>query len=205
MRVSGEAPASQEDFILHPGARLLLGHWLALKGGRPAPSRGDLDLRQLRRQAPWLFILSLGGEADRYTYRLAGTGICGFMRHEITGTGFLAGWGHFERGAIARALGGVTGRFQPAHFRIHYLTDRGQKISADMMALPITARDGQAVHVLGGLFPHGSPELWNYDQLAPSGLAGIRLFAGDTGEMEVANAAQAPRKFRLISGGLDRP
>ncbi|MCA3555812.1 PAS domain-containing protein [Aestuariivirga sp.] len=205
MWVSGEARPSQEDLILHPGVRLLLGHWLALKGGRPAPSRGDLDLRQLRRQAPWLFILAPGSGPDRYIYRLAGTGICEFMRHEITGTGFLAGWGRVERAAILRALGDVTGKLQPAHFRIRYLTDRGQKIGADMLALPMTARDGEAVHVLGGIYPHGSPELWSHDRLAPCDLAAIRLFGGNTGDPESTSIAQAPRKFRLISGGLDRP
>lgn len=203
MWVSGEARGSQEDLILHPGARALAGHWLALKGDRPAPTRGDLDLRQMRRQAPWLFILEPGGEANGFIYRLAGTGLCAFLKKEMTSGDFLAGWGRFERGAMARALGAVTARLQPAHFRIRYLTDRGQKIGADMLALPITARDGRAVHVLGGLYPHGSPEIWSYDRLAPADLAGVRLFEGRPETMGVLPAAQAPRKFRVISGGLD--
>ena len=36
MWVSGEARGSQEDLILHPGARTLLETWAGLKGGRPA-------------------------------------------------------------------------------------------------------------------------------------------------------------------------
>jgi hypothetical protein len=205
MWVSGEARGSQEDLILHPGARTLLGHWLGLKGDRPAPSRGDLDLRQLRRQAPWLFILEPAGEAHGFTYRLAGTGICSFLRRETTGSDFLTGWERFERSAIARALGAVTTNLQPAHFRIRYLTDRGQKIGADMLALPMASRDGKAMHVLGGLFPHGNPEIWTYDRLTPSDLAGVRLFEGEPDTMGARSVAQAPRKFRLISGGLDRP
>lgn len=204
MWVSGEARGSQEDLILHPGARMLLGQWLDLKAGRPAPSRADLDLRQLRRQAPWLFILEPAGEGPGFSYRLAGTALCAFLKTEMTGRDFLAGWGRFERGALAGALGTVTGRLKPAHFRIRYLTDRGQRIGADMLALPLTARDGRSVHVLGGLFPHGNPEIWSYDRLTPADLAGVRLFDGRPDPGSLA-PAQAPRKFRLISGGLDLP
>ena len=203
MWVSGEARGSQEDLVLHPGARLLLGQWLDLKGDRPAPARGDLDLRQFRRQAPWLFILEPAGEASRYSYRLAGTALCAFLKAEMTGADFLAGWDRTQASAISRGLGAVTGRLQPAHFRVRYLTDRGQKIGADMLALPMTARDGRSVHVLGGLFPHGSPEIWTYDRLAPADLAGVRLFEGRPEMMGIVPAAQGPRKFRVISGGLD--
>ena len=201
MWVSGEARGSQEDLILHPGARQLLAQWLALKADRPAPPRNDLDLRQIRRQAPWLFILETAGEARSFSYRLAGTALCAFLKKEMTGTPFLAGWDRFERSAIAGALDAVTGRLQPAHFRLRYLSDRGQKIGADMLATPMMARDGRQVQVLGGLFPHGNPEIWTYDRLTPADLASVRLFDGAA----AGTVPQAPRKFRLISGGLDQP
>ena len=205
MWVSGETRGSQEDLILHPGARKLLSLWMDLKGERAAPARGDLDLRQVPRQAPWLFILEPAGEAQRFTYRLAGTALCGFLRKEVTGSDILAGWGRFERGAIARALSTVTSRLQPAHFRLRYVTDRQQRIGADMLALPITARDGRTVHLLGGVFPHANPDIWHYDRLAPADLAAVRLFDGRPASLGARNGAQAPRKFRLISGGLDLP
>lgn len=209
MWVSGEARGSQEDLILHPGTRALLAQWLALKGERPAPARDDLDLKQFRRQAPWLFILEPAGEDHGFRYRLAGTALCSFLRREMTGADFLAGWERTERRAILQALGTVTTRLQPAHVRIRYLTDRGQHIGADLLALPMMARDGTSVHVLGGLFPHGNPEIWSYERLSPADLADLRLLARDGAGIiraaAPAAAAQAPRKFRLISGGLDRP
>ncbi|MCX7348325.1 MAG: PAS domain-containing protein [Alphaproteobacteria bacterium] len=182
MWVSGEARGSQEDLILHPGARLLLDTWLTLKGERAAPSRSDLDLRQMHRQAPWLFILEPVQGARTFTYRLAGTGLCGFLKQDMTGCDFLAGW---ER------------------FRLRYLTDLEQRIGADMLALPMTARDGETVHVLGGLFPHGNPDIWSYERLAPADLAAVRLFGNKPEKIGVRPDVQAPRKFRLISGGLD--
>lgn len=205
MWVSGEARGSQEDLILHPGARRLLGLWQELKGERDLPARADLDLAQLRRQMPWLFIVEPAGEALSYRYRLAGTGICGFLKREVTGTDFLADWDRFERGAIARGLAAVTGSLRPAHFRLRYLTDHGQKIGADMLALPMLARDGSSVQVLGGLFPHASPEIWHYDALSPADLAAVRILEPGHDTLAVAEETQAPRKFRVISGGLDHP
>jgi len=205
MWVSGEARGSQEDLILHPGARKLLGLWLDLKDQRPAPVRTDLDLRQFRRQAAWLFIVEPVGKARGYTYRLAGTAVCAFLKQEMTGKDFLTGWEPFERSSIQRALGVVTTKLQPAHFRLRYRTDKGQKIGADMLALPVMARDGLNVHVLGGLFPHGNPDIWHYERLAPADLASLRMFDGRPENMGARPEPQAPRKFRLISGGLDLP
>ena len=205
MWVSGEARGSQEDLVLHPGAHALLERWITLKGERGAPGRDDLNLKQLRRLAPWLFILEPAADGLSYGYRLAGTALCAFLKREMTGSDFLAGWERFERGAIRGALGTVTGQLQPAHLRIRFRTDRGQKIGADVLALPMTARDGRAIHVLGGLFPHGSPEIWQYDRLVPADLAGLRLFDGRADAAAGHLVAQAPRKFRLISGGLDHP
>lgn len=202
MWVSGEAQGSQEDLILHPGARRLLASWSELRGDRQVPERSDLDLRQVRRQAPWLFILERAGETPDFTYRLAGTAVCSFLGREVTGTDFLAGWERFERRAMLAALSAVTSHLQPAHFRIRFLTEAGQRIGADMLALPMLARDGRNVHVLGGLFPHANPEIWHYARLTPADLASVRLLReGQAG----SSPAQAPRKFRLISGGLDLP
>ena len=205
MWVSGEARGSQEDLILHPGARTLLRSWMSLKGERPALARGDLDLRQVPRQAPWLFIVEPSGEAGSYAWRLAGTGIGAFLKREMTGTDFLAGWERFERDAISRALTAVRTKLQPAHFRLRYITDRGQRIGADMLALPMTARDGKTIHMLGGLFPHANPEIWHYDTLRPADLAAVRLFDATPENAGGRAKAQAPHKFRLISGGLDQP
>jgi hypothetical protein len=74
-----------------------------------------------------------------------------------------------------------------------------------MLALPMTARDGRNVHLLGGLFPHANPDIWHYDTLAPADLAAVRLFDGRPAGLGARDVAHGPRKFRLISGGLDLP
>ena len=200
MRVSGEARGSQVETILHPGARWLIATWVKAKGAKPRPDRADVDLAQVPRLAPWLFIAE-ATPAGGYGYRLAGTGLCGFLGREVTGTDLLAGWDLFESGVIDRALRSVVRRNRLAHLRLRFLTDRGETVGADMPALPMTARDG-TVHVLGGLFPHADPKLWTYGSLAPVEVAAARVI--DPKRQEIAaEDPQGRRKFRVISGGLD--
>lgn len=201
MWVSGEAQGSQEETVLHPGARWLLRCWEVLRAGRPAPGRADLDLAQMPRLAPWLFILEPGA-AKGWRYRLAGTSLCAFLGREVTGTDPAAGWERFERGVIDRTLAGVADHDKQAQLRLRFLTDRGEHIGADMPLLPLVARDGETRHVLGGLFPHGDPSLWQYRRLVPSELAAARFLEQGLASPVPEAEQQARRKFRVIEGGL---
>lgn len=201
MWVSGEALGSQAETEPGARARLLLRVWQGLKGPRSAPGRADLDLRQLPRLVPWLFIAEPKPGTSTLAWRLAGTGITQFFGREVTGGDFLSGWAHFERGVMARALGAVTRRHQTALFRLRYITDRGQPVAAELLALPMLARDAETTHVLGGLFPQDEPKPDHYERLVPSEVAALRLF--ERGEDGEAGGTQARRKFHVISGGLD--
>lgn len=204
MWVSGEARGSQAETVPGPEARMLLGIWQEMKGRHSAAARGDLDLRQLPRLVPWLFIAEPAAGSSSLacslTWRLAGTGIGQFLGREVTGSDMLAGWAPFERGVLARALGAVTRRHQTALFRLRFLSDRGTAHEAEMLALPMLARDGATTHVLGGLFPAEEPKPHHHDRLTPAEVTAARLT--DTGEALHAGEAQARRKFRVITGGL---
>lgn len=194
MWVSGEARGSQAETELPPQAVMLLRIWQEMKGTRSAPERGDLDLRQLPRLVPWLFIAE--PRDTGFAWRLAGTGLCAFHGRELTGSDFLAGWERFEREAMGQALAAVTEGHDRAVMQLRFRTDRGQTIAAQLLALPMLAKDG-ATHVLGGLFPEDCRGLNHYDSLAPAELVQLRMLDGAMAE------TQARRKFRVISGGLD--
>lgn len=202
MWVSGEARGSQAETELGQRARMLLRIWQGLKGERSAPLRGDLDLRQLPRLVQWLFIAEPAREGGAFTWRLAGTGITGFLGHEVTGSDVLAGWERFERGVIARSLAAVAERHESALLRLRYRSDRGDTADAEMLALPMLARDRETTHVLGGLFPKLDAPLRHYDRMTPAEIAAARLL-GDDDLAAPAFSAQARRKFHVISGGLD--
>jgi hypothetical protein len=114
----------------------------------------------------------------------------------------LAGWERFERGVIARSLAAVTARHECALLRLRYRTDRGELAEAEMLALPMLARDQETTHVLGGLFPKDAAGLRHYAHMTPAMIAGARLLTADDLSAP-AFSAQARRKFHVITGGLD--
>lgn len=190
----------QDGSELEPGNRMLLEHWEAFRDGRTAPRRGDLDLRQMRRLLPGVFIAEKD-HYDGYIWRLAGTGICHLFRREMTGRDFLEGWMSFERGVITRFLTGVAEDHRQVSFRLQLHTDRGQKIDVEMLALPLIGACG-TTQVLGGFSPLEDSQLKIYGGISDMELASARFLSGQEAARDPSRAIDARRQFRLIAGGL---
>jgi hypothetical protein len=197
MWVNEQARPSQAETI-HPLSRLLFQHWEGMRGARSAPSRNDLDLKQMRKLVPSLFIAEQGAAMQGFRWRLAGTAVCALLGREVTGSDVVAGWPEFEANVIRRFLAGVSGSHQPALLRLRFTTDRAQHITAEMAAFPLTAADGTATHVLGGLFTFADPELKHYDGIIARELVSARFARNEP----LAAPAPARRGLRVITGGL---
>lgn len=191
----------QDKTALEPGNRKLLEHWDHFRAGRPAPARGALDLRQMRRLLPGVFIAEKDNY-DGYIWRLAGTGICHLFRREMTGRDFLDGWMSFERGVITRFLTGVADDCRQVSFRLRLHTDRGQTIHVEMLALPLLAADGVSVHVLGGFSPLEDSQIKIYGAITDMELLSARFLSGFELGRDAGSAIEARRQFRMIEGGL---
>ena len=196
MWVSEEPRASQEERV-HPFSSMLLKAWEAMRGERSAPRREDLDLKQVRKLLPGLFIAEQDAPSGDFVWRLAGTAVTALMEREVTGRSMTEGWDSFESGTIRRFLSGVSGTHRPGLLRMRFLTDRGQWIVAEMPAMPLMAADGQTTQVLGGLFAFPDPELKHYDALKGRELLFARHADGET----PAAPSPGPRRFRVITGG----
>ena len=134
MWVSEELRASQEERV-HPFSSMLLQAWEAMRGERSAPLRQDLDLKQVRKLLPGLFIAEQDAPSGDFVWRLAGTAVTALMEREVTGRSISEGWDSFESGTIRRFLSGVSGTHRPGLLRMRFLTDRGQWIVAEMAAM----------------------------------------------------------------------
>jgi hypothetical protein len=200
MWVSEEQRASQAESV-HPNSRMLFHAFEKMRGERSAPAREDLDLKQIRKLVPSLFIAEHCASSGDFRWRLAGTAVSALMGHEVTGSAIAAGWDKCESNAIRRFLAGVSGTHQPGLLRMRFMTDRGQWIVAEMFAVPLMAADGLSTQVLGGLFTFPDPALKHYDavtgrELLPAGLS--------SGEPAAALPTEN-RRFRVINGGRSEP
>ncbi len=187
--------------MLEPGNQALLQHWDSFRTGNPAPRRSDLDLRQMRRLLPGMFIAESDG-LEGYTWRLAGTGICHLFRREMTGRDFLGGWMSFERGVMTRFLAGVTEDYRQVSFRLRLNTDRGQRIHLEMLALPLIAADGVTTQILGGFSPLEDSQIQIYSKISEMELTSARFLSPLDLGRDAETPLEARRKFRMIEGGL---
>jgi hypothetical protein len=206
MLVSDEHTSSQDEtHILHPSSRALFRFWESMRAEKAAPRRDELDLRKIRALVPNLFIADYAAKARMFRWRLAGTGICEVFRRELTGTNVLAGWDHFEADTIARFLTGTIRNLQPCLLRFRFFTDRDQVIGAEFVGFPLTAADGAATHILGGLFPFRDPGSLGYTALTHFELSAARsiwteLLPSDAPTPQAT--AGVVRNFQVITGGL---
>jgi hypothetical protein len=204
MVVTGQTETSQDDSqILHPSSRALFRFWETMRAERAAPHRALLDLSRVSGLVPDLFILEPDRPRRSYRWRLAGTQICEFFRCELTGQDFFAGWDSFERETIRRLLDGVTGRLQPAVFRLRLHISPDQIVGVEMIALPLQAQNGAGIQVFGGFFPFRDISGLRYDAIAAREMASARVIWTEPlpGDRLLSGAAGL-RNFKLIRGGL---
>jgi hypothetical protein len=196
MWVSEEQTASQAESA-HPYSGMLLRAFEKMRGERSAPQREDLDLKQIRKLVPSLFIAEHCASSGDFRWRLAGTAVCVLMGHEVTGSGVAEGWDKIEGNTIRRFLAGVCGTHKPGLLRMRFMTDRGQWIVAEMTAVPLMAADGLSTHVLGGLFTFPDPGLKHFDEVTGRELVQASASSGE----RPAGLATENRRFRVITGG----
>ena len=201
MWVNEEFRASQEE-TAHASSRLLFEAFDAMRGERSAPRREDLDLRQVRRLVPYLFIAEQDASSRDFRWRLAGTAVCALMGGEVTGRSFTTGWAEFEANLIRRVLTSVSASHQPALMRMRFITDQGQAIVAEMAAVPLMAADGQTTQVLGGLFAFADPAIKHFDALTGRELVSARRDSSEA-MAAVLPEPQPQRRFRVITGGRE--
>ena len=99
----------------------------------------------------------------------------------------------------------VTG-LQPCLVRYHLTTDTGQVIGAELLGLPILARNGMRFHIFGGIFPLRDISQLGYGSITALELSAARSIwteplPGDKLVASLNNPPAPPSGLRLIRGG----
>jgi hypothetical protein len=195
-----------ESHILHPGTRTLYRYWETIRAENAAPNRDDLDLKQITAIVPNLMMLERDNMRQTYNWRLAGTNTCMLHRRELTGTNVLTGWDKFERDTINKLLDKVVTSLQPCLIRFRLTTNMDQVIGAEMLGLPLHARNGSRFHVFGGVFPFRDVASIDYESIKQMELSGARTIwtehlPGDKLVAQLSNGSRQMAGLRVIQGG----
>ena len=207
MLVNDSKDASQAyAHIMHPGTRALFSFWEKIRGEKAAPNRDDLDLRQISALVPNLLIMERDHLHQTFKWRLAGSEVSQLFRRKLTSTNALAGWSSFERNTLKQLFNAVVTSLQPCLVRFHLTTDTGQVIGAELLGLPILARNGMRFHIFGGIFPLRDVSNLGYGAVTFVELAAARSIWTEPlpGDKLVASLNRPdirPGGLKLIKGG----
>lgn len=201
-----KATATPEE-ILHPGSRALFRYWEAVRGEMSAPPRDWLDLQKIRSLVPFLFMIERT-PTHGFAWRLAGTKVCDLWGMELTGMPALAQGDPFERETVSRLLDGVVDEHQPFVLRFRLTSTLGMMVAAELVGLPLRARNNAATYVFGVVMPFREANWRRHDSVTTFELSAARSIWTEPvpGARDItperSPRANLPHAFQIINGGL---
>ncbi len=143
--------------ILHPKTRSLFQVWDAIRRGRSAPYRSELDLRSIKDLLSNVAVIERRPLQADFLFRLAGTDLRKIFGKELTGTDFLSLWSPVEQGTIAELAALVVSKHQPATVRFKGFVRDGRAEGIEMIMLPMTHAQRQETQIVAVIAPLTGP------------------------------------------------
>lgn len=165
--------------ILHPTTRSLYQAWDAIRRGRSAPSRDELDLRAIKDLLANVSVIERNPVKPAFTFRLAGTALRKIFGKELTGTGFLDLWSSVEQTTIAELASIVVSRHQPATVRFKGFANDGRVEGIEMIMLPMLHSERQETQIITAIAPLTGPYWLGMHPIVRNELISHRLIRTD--------------------------
>lgn len=193
----------------HPNTRALFDYWNALRAGRIAPYRSEIDPRDIAPLLESTFILEhQGGENVRF--RLAGTRLCESFGMELRGMSALSLWQGECRGKVRDLLQRVISEPSIGHLKCTVETRAGSLFDAEFLYLPMRSDFGDVSRILGcGYYMGGRATSLGYCQPVQHWVDHVEH---EPIQVEVVDSPAAPRidpariaMGRAPDGTMQRP
>ena len=173
-------------------SRELFGYWVARRGTRVAPERGEIEPSAIRKALGDVFILEFDRAAG-HPFRLGGTRVCALFGRELKNERFIDLWEAGSRAALAdlvdRIADEATGVVASASGR----TAEGWTQDLELVLLPLAHRGDTHQRMIGALAPLSVPPWLGSATLGALALGNIRY---------LDPAREAPTAARLVAGNL---
>ncbi len=130
----------------------LLSYWDKIRGGRPAPSRMEIEPSKIYSILPETFILELKTNGS-YAFRLAGTRLCQQFGQELRGRDFCQMWRESDHPNIYRLLEEATRNGQATLVKFQGRTKSDRSARFEMIILPLlhTEQNTTITRLLGSI------------------------------------------------------
>lgn len=135
----------------HPHTQSLLNHWREARGEALAPRKTKIEPRAIKDHLAFAFLLKR--EGDKFTFVLAGTGMCDLFGEELRGKSFPHLWADQSREAARTCLGRVTNLAVPTVAACVAETEDGVPMTGEVLLLPYADERGETTYLLGHFQP----------------------------------------------------
>jgi hypothetical protein len=159
----------------HANTRELYEYWNGLRGGQPAPQRGEVDPTFLRRILADTFILELAPDGA-WRYRLAGTRICNAYCREMRARDFLADFTADDRERLSPMMDTLALRASPVIMTLDASSGRGQRVRFECLLLPLRNVGPRFERIVGVLAAIEKPFWLGTTPVVRQEVAGLRQF-----------------------------
>ena len=138
--------------MLNAHTQHFLSYWRRLRGERLVPRKDEIDPRAIKDHLAFTFLLQREGE-DRFTVRLAGTGLCELFGQELKGHNFIHYWADEARAAARTSLGRVANLSVPTVAVCVAETADLKPMRGEMIMVPFEGARGEGTLILGHFQP----------------------------------------------------
>ena len=132
----------------HPKTRALYDYWNALRDGRLAPGRNEVDPREIAPLLDSTFILEVQN-ADNIRFRLAGTRLCEAFGMELRGMSALALWHGEDRAKVRDLILRVVSGPTIGHVACTVENRGGFVYGAEFLYMPLRSDREELTRILG--------------------------------------------------------
>jgi hypothetical protein len=133
--------------ITHPHLRSLYDYWQRKKAGRRLPARADIEPMEIPRLLPWIALVEVTKNPQRFCFRLAGTHVEGFYGGKVTGRWLdVLDFSDYSAAITAQYAEAVRSS-EPSVARFAFTKNDGRHIAYERALLPLSS-DGRIVDML---------------------------------------------------------
>jgi hypothetical protein len=163
--------------------RTLYDYWNAIRGSRSAPDRKDIDPTRIREALANTFILEFD-EAEKFSFRLAGSHLCTSYCRELKGRSFNDLWHERDRDAMDTLIRAVTEDHAVALVTFQGTTALHTKVSFETILMPLRHNGSTHTRLLGAMTALEEPYWLGVQPILEQRITGLRLIWPDDVAME---------------------
>ena len=163
--------------------RTLYDYWNAIRGSRSAPDRKDIDPTRIREALANTFILEFD-EAEKFSFRLAGSHLCTSYCRELKGRSFNDLWHERDRDAMDTLIRAVTEDHAVALVTFQGTTALHTKVSFETILMPLRHNGSTHTRLLGAMSALEEPYWLGVQPILEQRITGLRLIWPDDVAMQ---------------------